>query len=133
MKRTRESLFKELDGIKRVQTRKQAELDAGTISLRAYQRAADMTHKQWLNVVKHLGPEGIQAYTLLQLRRVEQKVMRERRQRLETMRASMYGKQHCIAAAKHAAHMRECNGQPSLNQATPYADHIESIWAEGKE
>jgi hypothetical protein len=101
--RTRQSLFKELDGIMRAR-------------LRVTPKQYEMLLKQTEHVLRLLGVDGFQEWCAIQEQRKERKLIRELRRVIERQRVRMYGKDQAVAISKEKAHLREMNGCESANQ-----------------
>lgn len=95
-KRSRESLFKELDGI-----------NAAYQRLRDNESKVAMLLKQLFHVVSLLGDEGLGAYLERKQAQEERRALRRVRQALERQRVAMYGKPYCVEMAAHQFELRK--------------------------
>lgn len=122
MDRTKDSLIKELDGIRRAQARLATKHFMGRLSDTAHGRAYDLLLKQTTHVITLLGVEGMKDYFAIQEHRAQRKSIRKIRQGIERMRVRAYGKPMAVAMSKQQAMIREGNGAPSVTQSISLSD-----------
>jgi hypothetical protein len=107
MERTRESLFKEWDGIGLAYRRLTARHEAGQLTQSTFEAKVAMITKQVMHVTTLLGVEGFKAYIESLQSRKERKLIRKLRQGLERQRVAMYGKTYCVEMAAHQFTLRK--------------------------